>query len=267
MELSIIIVNYNSKADTDRCIQKIFQYSPHVSFEIIVVDNHSTDGSMPYLKERWENRDEVRFLENPVNRGFGQACNLAIQASYSTYIAILNPDIEVRKGTLDILVQYLKTHPKTALVGPQLLYEDGTVQDSYRTFPHIFDIIIKRTWLKKIPIFRQRIKKYLLWEKDKNKCEPVDWLVGAFWMMKREVIEKIGLFDERYFLFFEDVDLCRRMKMGGYDVVYNPQSKATHHHERLSAGGIKEIFTKKTVRIHIISAIQYFWKWAWKKKT
>jgi GT2 family glycosyltransferase len=267
MDLSIIIVNYNSKANTDTCIRKILHYPIQGSYEIIVVDNYSTDGSMPYLKERWENKDEVRFIDNPSNLGFGQACNKAIQSSQSQYIGILNPDIEVREHTITILLRYLNDHPEAGIVGPQLLYEDGTVQDSYRTFPNIFDIIIKRTVLKKIPTLQRRMKRYLMWEKNKNTCEPVDWLVGAFWVMRRSAIEKTGLFDPRFFLFFEDVDMCRRVRQAGYEIVYNPESRATHHHERLSAGGVKEVFSKKMIRIHIASALKYFWKWAWKKKT
>lgn len=266
MGITIVIVNYNDKEHTDTCIRTILRFPIQMDFHIVVVDNASIDGSVEYLRERWEESHKVSFIVQRKNIGFGRACNVAIEQSNGTYIAIVNPDVEVRNNTFNTLLDYLDYFPDVGIVGPQLQYEDGTVQDSYRTFPRLLDIIVKRTFLRRMKIFQKRIRQYLMWDKDKNRIEPVDWLVGAFWIIRRSILKRTGVFDPRYFLFFEDVDLCRRVWLQGYKVVYVPATSALHHHTRLSEGGIKALFTKKVVRIHVISAMKYLWKWLWVKK-
>ncbi len=266
MKLSISILLYKSKEAGDQCLKTILQYPPSCEFEIFVSDNASGDGAISYLQERWGGKATITFVQNERNWGFGKAHNLIFKKARGEYFLILNPDIEVRAGTLDRLIAYLDTHPEAGLVAPQLIYEDGVVQDSYRRFPALVDQTIKRTFLRKIPWLKNRVRWYLMWNKDKEKTEPVDWLVGAFLMIRRDVFEHLKGFDERYFLFMEDLDLCRRIWGKGYKVVYHPESKAMHHHERLSAGGIREVFRKKTLRIHIVSAAKYFLKWAFRRK-
>ncbi len=267
MDLSIIIVNFNSKDLADTCIRTIFHFPIAAEFEVILVDNASMDGSAEYLTDRWGNNKHFSIIRNAQNLGFGKANNIGIRQARGKMIATLNPDIEVHENTFNTLLKYMQEHSASGLIGPQLVYEDGVVQDSYRTFPRLFDILIKRTFLKRVPWLKNRLRRYLMWSKDKQKTENVDWLVGAFWLVRKTALDQTGHFDERFFLFFEDVDLCRRMWAKKWEVVYVPKAIATHHHERLSSGGLKEIFTKKTVRIHIQSALKYFWKWTGGKST
>lgn len=255
--LSIIILNYRSKEFCDKCLRSLFLHPIDVDFEIILVDNDSQDDSITYIQERWG--DKVRYIQNERNEGFGMAHNIAIKEALGEYIVIINPDIEVHENTINTLLEYLKSHPQCGIVGPQLIYPDGTIQDSYRNFPTISDLIIKRTFLRKL--FKNRMKHYLMYDFDPKETREVDWMVGACLMMKKENYDKIGGFDKRYFLFMEDVDLCRSMWEAGFEVIYLPKAKANHHHDRLSGGKITQVIFKKTFYLHIASAIKYFWKW------
>lgn len=263
MKLAICILNYQSKEASDRCLKAIFEHPPGCGYHVYYIDNDSRDGSLEYIQSRWKQKEQVTFVQNGKNLGFGRGYNRVLTTLDSEYVCIMNPDIEVREKTLDTLVQYMEEHPKIGITGPQLIYEDGVVQDSYRRFATIMDLAIKRTSLKKIPFLKKRLGHHLMWEKDKNKTETVNWLVGAFLMIRTSALKQVGYFDERFFLFFEDSDLCRRMWQAGLEVVYHPAAKARHHHERLSAGGLMDIFRKKTLRIHLVSGMKYFWKWLW----
>jgi GT2 family glycosyltransferase len=201
----------------------------------------------------------VRLVRNAENVGFGKACNqaAALMEGNDAYL-ILNPDVEVDPDTVEALWTHMHSNSKVGIIGPRLTYPDGTVQDSYRRFPRPLDQLIKRTPLRKARFLRDRVRGYLMWDKDKDRTEDVDWLVGACLLVRAETWQAVGGFDERFFLFYEDVDLCRRTWRCGYRVVYHPAARALH---RLSEGGLLSIFTKRTLRIHLASALKYFWKW------
>jgi len=263
-ELGIIIVHYNQRQLLLRCLRALRAATKPERTIVTVIDNASSpplDDKMEQQLQEAFGAGELRVIRNKKNIGFGAACNQGFRSMESEYYCILNPDVEVGQHTLTELLRHQQEQKGVGIVGPRLVYPDGTVQDSYRRFPRLVDQIIKRTPLRTLRLLRPRVRAYLMWDKDKDRTESVDWIVGACWMVRNEALRQTGTFDERFFLFYEDVDLCRRMREKGWKVVYHPAAQALHRHERLSAGGFLSIFTKKTLRIHLISALKYFWKW------
>lgn len=263
MGIGIVIVHYNQWDLLLRCLRALGSSSAKDDLEVLIVDNASygvPSGAETLAHEAFAG--PVRWVGNRVNVGFGKACNQGAQllGEKDSYL-FLNPDVEVERTMLEDLRSYLHGHPDVGIVGPRLTYADGSVQDSYRRFPRPFDQFLKRTPLHRSRFLRHRVRDYLMWDKDKDRTEDVDWLVGACILVRSGAWESIGGFDERFFLFYEDVDLCRRTWLAGYRVVYHPSARALHRKERLSDGGILSVFTKKTLRIHLASAIKYFWKW------
>lgn len=260
-DITIAIVHYNQWEKLDTCLTALSESDLSRVSKIVVVDNASMPNETVFKKYESIPTVPLQRIINSKNLGFGVACNQVFGSSDTPYVLALNPDVIVETNTLSLLAQYLDEHEKTGVVGPQLVYPDGTIQDSYRHFPSPIDQFIKRTPLVRSKRLRNRVRNYLMWNKDKQKTEPVDWLVGACLLFRRDVLDTVGYFDERFFLFYEDVDLCRRIWQSGHEVVYHPLARARHDRERLSDGGVLSIFTKKTLRIHLSSALKYFWKW------
>ncbi|KKU78982.1 MAG: family 2 glycosyl transferase [Candidatus Peregrinibacteria bacterium GW2011_GWA2_47_7] len=261
MKLSIIILNYKSFSELDGALQALQQFPSRQETEIIIVDNNSDQPlEEKAFLETWGRG--VRFIKNAENVGFGKGNNIGVAQAFGQYLLVHNPDVRVWEGALDEAIGYLETHPTVGILGGQLRFPEGTIQDSYRTFPSLFDQVIKRAeFLRRHRSLRRRVSTYLMWEKDPSVTESVDWVVGGFMFIRKKAFEALNGFDERYFLFMEDVDLCRQMWMHGWQVVYHPTVKATHNEHRLSEGGFLELFTRKTLRIHLASACKYFWKY------
>ncbi len=263
MDIGVVLVHYNQWELLLRCLQALGMSTAKSGLEIVIIDNASH--GLPAGAETLAHEAfgaAVRLVRNRTNVGFGKACNQGTQLlpRKEAYL-FLNPDVEVEPEMITELGTYLRNNPTVGIVGPRLTYADGTVQDSYRRFPRPFDQVLKRTPLHRSRLLRHRVRDYLMWDKDKDRTEDVDWLVGACLLVRSEAWEAIRGFDERFFLFYEDVDLCRRIWLAGYRVVYHPQARALHRKERLSDGGILSVFSKKTLRIHLVSAMKYFWKW------
>lgn len=267
MKLSIIILfTFDKEVIYLRNLLKLFlNHPPKCDYEVVLVSN-GNQTKFTELQQEFKNNQNIKFVLNSKNLGYGQGNQQGILASQGEYVLILNPDIELYKGTLDLMLNYMDKQKEIGILAPQLIYEDGSVQDVYRRFPSLIDFIIKRTFLSKLPIFKQRLFKYLMHDKNPELIEDVDWVVGACMLIRRKMYEQIGGFDSRYFLFLEDTDLCRQMWAHKERVTYFPKAKATHYHERLSDGGIIDIFRKRTVRIHIMSALKYFWKYMFQKR-
>ncbi len=226
--------------------------------EIIVVDNASGDGTPLMVAREFPG---VRCIASSVNTGFGPGNNLGIREARGRYVLIMNPDVVVLDATLDTLVAYMDSHPDVGICGPQLVNPDGSIQYSCYRFPTPLVPIYRRTPLGRFSFAREAVDTYLMREWDHCDERDVDWLLGAAIIMRRDMFEKVGLFDEQFFLYFEDTDLCRRAWEAGYRVVYNPSVRLVHYHKRESAGSVFKIFTNKVTRIHIQSWIKYLIKY------
>jgi GT2 family glycosyltransferase len=225
--------------------------------EILVVDNHSDDESIAFIRAQLTGKPNVKIIEERDNIGYGRGNNAAAKIAKGKYLLILNPDNVLPKDGAEKMLSFLEKHADAGVVGPALLYPDGTVRPSARQFPHPLDLLRKRLfpghWHSTFDAERTL--------KERKESVEVDWLVGACLMMKTEFFLSLGGFDPRYFLFFEDIDLCRRIKNAGKKVIYLPSLHVLDRKGRLSGSSVFSIFTRKTTRIHLHSALKYFWKW------
>ncbi|MDO8582164.1 MAG: glycosyltransferase family 2 protein [bacterium] len=269
--LSIIIVNYETKGLLKYCLKRLFASSLPKSTEVIVVDNASKDGSAEWLTNeelRMKNhadhslRNSLFVIHNSRNVGFGAGNNEGIRRARGKYCFLMNPDIVIHEGALQHLLAFLDEHPKAAAVGPRLTHPDGTLQHSRFRFPDVWIPLYRRTPLGRFAFARRAIDHYCMSDVDHTKPHKVDWLLGAAILARRSAIERAGLMDERYFLYFEDIDWCRRFWKEGFEVWYEPKAMLTHFHQRLSAEatGLHTLFSFAT-RAHIASGIKYFLKW------
>lgn len=273
MKVSIITVNFNHKYFPKLQVEAIEKSKCDFDFEIIYVDNASTDPiSMGFL-EHAANDKRIKLIKSTKNLGFAGGNNLGVKNSTGDIIFILNPDTAVYPDTLQKMVSYLEKHgdgngsgkhtptARVGILGPQLVYSDGTIQESCRRDMSFIDLAIKRTALRHMPGFKSRLKKYLMSDFDHNKTQKVELLTGAAMMIPRSVFEQVGGFDDRYFLFMEDFDLCKKIRKAGYDIIYYPEAKVEHYHKRLSGGNFFTMLTKRVFWLHVQSATKYFWKW------
>ncbi|MFC1687731.1 glycosyltransferase family 2 protein [Patescibacteria group bacterium] len=226
MELSIIIVSWNVKELLKNCLHSVFQYPSSGSFEVFVVDNASHDGTHEMVKKYFPS---VRMISNADNKGFARANNQAIKDAQGELILLLNPDTEVTAGALDKLVKYVKHKPSIGIAGPALLNTNGSRQLSVRSFPTIGSLIM--VFLKLHRLFPQTrsIKKLQMNEFNYSKDGKVDQVMGACFLIKNELIKKIGMLDENYFIWFEEVDFCKRAHDNGWEIWYVSDAKVTHH--------------------------------------
>jgi GT2 family glycosyltransferase len=254
MKLSICLVNYHSEPAIRRFLDSVMDYRPDCLHEVLIVNN-SPEQDLGHLIKDYG--DWVKIHRPHGNLGFGKAQNLAVKVAQGEYVLICNPDIEVQEGSLSRLMNYADELKDFGVIGPKLNYPEGGVQESARRFPSMSDLTVKRLGLSSL--FPRKMKKYLMKDKHFHGAERVDWLVGAAMLMKKKRFEELGGFDDRFFLFFEDTDLCRRVKEAGHDVWYYPEAEFFHSRERLSERGLWPF--KKVFWIHMASAGKYFWKW------
>lgn len=260
MKLSITIVNYNQKYFPRICVESLKKSRFDGDMEIVVCDNHSSDESVEYLREA-NKKGDIHLVESKKNVGYGAGHNLAAKEAKGEYICILNTDITVGERTLDSLVKYLEDHDDVGIVAPKLIYHNGEVQKSCRRHFKLFDLFIKRTFLKKLRPFKKRYRRYVMEDFNHKEVQEVDLVTGAFMVMKKSLFDKVGGFDEKYFLFMEDFDLCKKVSKEGKNIVYFPVVKATHYHKRLSEGKLFGLLFNKISWYHFCSAVKYLWKW------
>ncbi|MBU0458602.1 glycosyltransferase family 2 protein [Patescibacteria group bacterium] len=260
--ISTLVLNYRTPLDAVTCVKNLQKQTISDQMEIIVIDNHSDDDSIGILRNRLGDFKNVKIVETWANLGFGKGNNIGEPYAKGEFILILNPDTEPEPNALEKLISVLRSDESIGIIAPKLEFPDGTARDSYRTFPTIPDLIIKRTFLRRF--FKERLKHYLQHEKDPFYTRDTDWVVGAFMLMKRSLFEELGGFDPRFFLFFEDTDLCRRCWKAGKRVLFYPQVSASDHKHRLSGSGVLPLIKTKSGRAHVVSAVRYFGKWSGK---
>ncbi len=256
MDLSIIIVNYNSKVFLQNCLESLYKTTDGLQQEIILVDNCSKDGSVSFVRAGFP---QVKVIENAVNYGFARANNIGAQVATGEYLLFLNPDTIIRETTIKEMIKLLRQEPDAGAVGAKLLNSDGSLQLSCREFYTLRTILLSRTPLKRIAWLGRFLRQNLMADWDHNEPRKVDWVLGACLLTTRQIMEKVGYFDDQYRLYFEDMDLCYRIRKAGYGVYYCPTSVVQHLYQRSSAGK----FTRKTIW-HIKSAIRFFNKVGWK---
>jgi len=227
VKLSIIIVSYNVKDFLVQCLNSIYRSEFDNTFEIIVIDNDSFDGTSNEIKRLFP---DVKYIQNENNEGFSKAVNKAINKASGQYICLLNPDVIVNKNCLSQLMHKISSNKDIGCIGPKILNSDGTVQHSCkRSFPTPMSAFFRLFGLDKIFPKSKFFSSYNLTYLDSNKTHHVDSISGAFMMFPKKILDLIGIFDERFFMFAEDIDFCHRIKDAGFKVIYFPKSEIIHY--------------------------------------
>ena len=227
--LSIIIVTYNSRADIEACLRSVTDAKITIDREVVVVDNASADGTVEYLRERWPG---VRVIVAGGNLGFARANNLGIRQTFSELVLLLNPDTVVQPGVVEALIAALERHPDVAVVGPRIVDAAGHAELSFgRMISPVAELRQKLlvSASRSMPLLRGLV------ERMTRRTRHVDWVSGACLLARRADLEAAGLFDERYFLYTEDVDLCAEIRARGRRVLFLAEAEIIHRRGRSAA--------------------------------
>ncbi len=226
MELSVVIVSYNVSDFLRRALQTLIAAAGETEHEIIVVDNNSSDGSPVMVREEFPS---VKLIDSDSNEGFSAACNRGIKTSAGDYILILNPDTETEPYAIDRALGFMRTHPEAGAAGARLTDGKGRfLPESKRGFPSPLTSLFRFTGLGKIFPRSAFFNAYYLGDRPENETCPADILTGAFMLIRREALEKAGLFDTDFFMYGEDIDLSWRIRKAGYINYYLHDVRITH---------------------------------------
>ena len=259
VDVSIIIVHTYEKAKLRQTLRGLRRAAPKVSYEVIIVDNNPAAGVEDMLKMEFPGT-RYRALEK--NFGFGGGMNRGIEMAKGRYTLIFNPDIIVGVGSLEAMVEYMDVNPDVGICGPRLQNPDNSLQYScYRT-PKLLLPIARRTPFGKFGYGKRMVDDYLMVGESHDEIMEVDALIGAALFTRTTLLHAIGLFDERFFMYYEDNDLCRRVWESGSKVVYLSEAKMMHYHRRASAdGGLFAQLASRFTWIHIASFVKYWLKY------
>ena len=246
IDLSIIIVNWNTKDLLIPCLASIPQMKQGFKIEIFVIDNGSRDGGVSEVKKAFP---FVHFLENEENLGFAKGANQGLRKASGRYILLLNPDTRVKAQAIEGLISFMEAHPRVGISGAQLLNSDGSKQNSIANFPSLATELLNKSLLRWL--FPKTFP-----GKERDYPEPieVDSVIGACMMVRRDALNQVGLLDEDYFLFLEETDWCYRMKRAGWKVYHVPQAQV-YHFQGKSAEAVK-----KEARIEFYRSRYHFFK-------
>jgi GT2 family glycosyltransferase len=232
MDISVIIVGWNAKRYLELCLESLASAPPRRSMEIIVVDNASSDGSAEMIESKFPH---VKLIRSPENLGFAKGNNLAIRQSQGRYISTVNPDAKVLPGCLDALADFLDQNPTVGITGPRVLNPDLTLQSSCRRFPTLWNNFCPATGLTAAFKNSRFFSGEHMFFFPHDRTLAVDVLVGCFLMVRRETLEVVGLMDEGFYMYGDDLDWCRRCWKTGWKVVFFSGARAIHDRGAITA--------------------------------
>lgn len=225
-ELSIIIVSWNARKYLEECLSCLQALDPKLSAEIIVVDNASTDGTAEMIRTQFP---LVRLIESGANYGFARANNIGINLATGKYLCLVNPDVKIAPACLPTMYRYLEQHPTVGLLGPKMLGPNGEVRRSTMRFPSIWNSFLRALALDSLFHGAGIWGGILMPDFQFDRTQDVDVLNGWFWMARPEAVRQVGLLDERFFMYAEDVDWCKRFHLAGWRVVFCAEAEAIHY--------------------------------------
>lgn len=252
MDLSVIVVSHNHARYLPACLGSLRRGAGRLTLEVFVVENCS-DGSAEVARAHYPDCHVVR---NASPRGFAANHNAAMRRSHGRYILLLNPDTVVEADALETLVTFMDDHPGVGICGPQLRFPNGRIQLSCRRFPTWRSALARRTPLRPFLSKSSFNAYHLMTDVDHDREQAVDWMIGACLMVRRAAVEDVGLLDEGFFLYVEDIDWCYRMHRRGWSVVYVPSARVVHHHQAETARRWLTWWTW----IHWRSMARFVWK-------
>jgi GT2 family glycosyltransferase len=255
MDLSIIIVTWNSQEFIRNCLDSILVSAGNLSFEIIVVDNSSFDETAKIVEQFYP---RVNLIQNKKNSGYAKANNQGIEEVRGEYILLLNPDTQVLEDALSLMYEFMEENPKIGALGPKLLNPDKSVQSSCREFPTFSTLVWEFSGLSRLFPKSKIFSRWRMGYFDFDKTREVDQPMGSCLMLRRETLDDVGIFDENFGMFFNDVDLCFRIKKRGWKIYFYTGAKVIHH----KGASTKEVKAKMIWLSHLA-----FYKFFKKHKT
>jgi GT2 family glycosyltransferase len=226
MSISVVIVSWNAKSYLLKCLQSIVEQRHDDLIEVIVVDNASTDGSPEAVNEHFP---AVTVIRNPDNYGFARANNIGIAATTGDYLMLVNSDVEVRPDCFRKMVAYMESHAEVGILGPKIVGTNGKTQRSCMGYPSLWNTFTRALALDSMFPGSARFGGQLLTYWGHDDIRSVGVINGCFWMVRRAAMDQVGLLDERFFIYGEDVDWCKRFNTGGWKVTFYPDAEALHY--------------------------------------
>lgn len=261
--LSIIIVNYNNYQLTNKCIESVLNTVKNIEYEIIVVDNNSPNDSYEKMCEKFGMIENINIIKSPDNAGFGAGNNLGAEKAKGEYILFLNPDIVVIDNAIEKMLNKIKSSNEIGLLSGKLLNSDKSIQYSCRRILPLNEFLLCRTPFSKFVSQEKKEQynhKYLMKDFDHDKSSEVEWVMGACMIISKDLFFKVGKFSKEYFMYFEDVDLCYKVKKAGKKVFYLADAEMIHLHNQESTKKI----TKMTM-VHLKSMTRFYYKYYFNK--
>ncbi|HTD78192.1 MAG TPA: glycosyltransferase family 2 protein [Chloroflexota bacterium] len=251
--MSVSVISYRTPVLLKQCLEALEAERTSVDMDVTVVDNASGDGSADMVADQFP---WVRIIRNRQNVGFGAAHNQALRRATGRYWLVLNSDAAPRPGALRVLVDFLEANPRVAVAGPRLRYPDGTVQPSRRRFPTVATLFVESTQIQRFIPRNPVLQRYYLADRSDDEPQDVDWLVGACLCVRASAAAEVGLFDESFFMYSEELDWCRRFRAAGWRVAYVPSAEVVH-----LEGGSSRLDLVARDRMFQASKLRYAAKW------
>jgi N-acetylglucosaminyl-diphospho-decaprenol L-rhamnosyltransferase len=220
--MTVVVVNYNTRTHLQACLDTL---PPHAQYSVIVVDNGSTDGSIEMVCADYPH---ITLMVLPENKGYGGAANQALLTANTPYALLLNSDTLLHPKTIPALIDYMDAHPRVAIVGPRLLNANGTLQPSCYPFPTPWFTFLEESALWQIPRWLPFLKERSWRTWSHNRAQPVPWVLGAVLAIRCDALQQVKGFDPAFFMYFEEVDLCYRLTLAGWQIHFAPVTEVVH---------------------------------------
>lgn len=256
IDLSVVIINFRMRQHLERCLPSIFDKRFRCKYEIIIVNKPSGDGTESFIQDKFP---QVKLIQHAIF-GIAEMRNVGIRHSRGRYILMLDADTIVLDGAFDKMVEFMDSHPDVGGAGAKTLRPDGSLEYNAKRFYTLWTIIVRRTPLGRVFPNNRWDRAHLMLDRNHDEPFECDWMAGACYLMRRKSIEEIGLFDEKFYFGFEDVDWCYRAKKAGWKIMYIPHPSIIHYVQRSSAGSLNRMAFE-----HLKSGIRFYLKHRRKK--
>lgn len=259
IDVSIVIISLRMKDLLKVCLNSIYKFADRINFEIIVVDNDSQDGTSDMIENDYK---EIILLKNLENRGVAPARNQGIRIAKGRYILILDADMEFKENSIGQIYDYMEKNPEVGLLGCKLVDSTNNLQYSCKRYPNLTALVFRRLEHYNFIQNSNILNKHIMKDWDHNSIREVDYVIGACQFFRREIIEGVGLLDEKIFYGPEDMDFCVRVWRFGAKVIYYPFTSIFHHEQRITK---KRLFSKISLK-HLQGIFYIYWKYKGKIK-
>jgi GT2 family glycosyltransferase len=264
-KVTILVSNFSKAPRVVENVRDLLRQETDFDFKVFVTDNSCNEEQRKILREGLRPCPEVGLFINSQNLGYSKGHNVIRGKEVGDYIFIVNPDILFKeKDTLQKMVDYMDENPDIAILGPQQINDNGEIAMTVRAFPKFYIQVARRTFLRYLPIIKEKVAYDEMKHLDYSQIQDVDWLQSSCVIIRRDFWEKVGGYNEYYFLFMADTEMCVKAWEMGYRVVYFPKTRVYADGKRISEGGLKDFFNNWIIRQHVIDSIKYRLKYFWK---